>query len=1238
MHLLAGDAGRIDDGDGAVDLGQAPGDIVFLSSADSELAALAALSGATVSVRTANLMRLSHPLSVDLYLEKTIAGSRLVVVRMMGGTGYWPYGLDSLRAFARRSGLKLAVIPGDDRWDAALPAYSTIADEDCRALWRYFAEGGEENTRRGLAFMAALLGEAERPGPPVVVPHAGAWWPGSGALTLDEMRGRTDPGRAVAPIVFYRALVAGGSTAPVDALVEALDAEGISALPIFVTSLKDAESETFLREAFAAFPPAIVLNATAFAVSRIGAANAGTVLDEPGRPVLQVVFSGSSEPAWREGPRGLQPRDLTMNVVLPEVDGRILTRAVSFKSEVAVAGGTATVYRPLADRIRFVARQASAWVRLGRRAPAERRVALLLSRYPNREGRLANGVGLDTPESTVRIAEALIAAGYDAPAFPDNGAALMDALRAASSGGAPDCPRLALTAYRAFFDTLPAANRDAVIAQWGQPEADPSFSDGALAIPALRYGNLVAGLQPSRGYDVDPKATYHDPALVPTHAYLAFYAWLRLEFGADAVVQVGKHGNLEWLPGKALGLAETCWPEVALGTVPLIYPFIVNDPGEGSQAKRRSSAVVVDHLMPAMTRAETYGALAELETLIDEYYVAAGIDRQRRAWLEKEIAALAERHGLAADLGLARGQSDETLRALDAHLCELKELQIRDGLHILGAAPEAGERIATLAAIARTPRSGGQPEDQSLDRAIAADLGLDLDPLTADPGGDWTGPRPAILAGASAGPWRTVGDTVERIALLARALIGDARPESVAAPGAATDAVLGWVTAELAPALDASGDAEIAAVLAGLDGRFVRPGPSGSPTRGRPDSLPTGRNFYSVDVRAVPTRAAWATGRAAAEELALRYFEDEGEWPRSIAMSAWGTSNMRTGGDDIAEVLALIGAEPVWEKGTGRVTGFRVIPLSELRRPRIDVTLKISGMFRDAFPDQIDLMDSAIRAIASLDEDDTANPLAGAARATEARLSSLGIEPDDARRKAGSRIFGARAGAYGAGMQVPLDEGLWEKRSDLADTFLAWGSFAYGGGQAGAPAREVLVERLKGADAVVHNQDNREHDILDSDDYYQFQGGLAATVEGLRGIAPRIYHGDNALPEHPRVRPLQEEIGRVVRGRAANPKWIAGMMRHGYKGGAEMAATVDYLFAYAATTGAVGSHHFDALYDAYLGDPTVRDFLDRKNPAALTEMAAKFREAADRGLWTPRLNSAYDDLSALITARREAAE
>jgi len=1247
MHLLAAQPRGVEDGGDAIDLGLPPGDVVFLSAADTELSALAAcqsVSSDGLALRLANLMALSHPYSIDLFADSTLAGSKLVVIRLLGGAGYWQYGLDRAVETARANNSQLIIIPGDGRWDSELAAHSTVPEEAARQAWSYFAEGGVDNLQNALAFFAHLLDAGREPDPAKPIAPAGLYWPGIAAPSRADIEAKwSDPARPVAAIVFYRSLVQGAALQPVDAMIAALDACAINALPIYVTSLKDQVSAAVVGDLFDAHPPSVVLNATAFAVSKIGVTHQTTPLDAPGAAVLQVVFSGSSQSGWRDSLRGLSIRDLTMNVVLPEIDGRILTRAVSFKEEGgkdAGTGYTPITYKPLADRVAFTAQLAANWSKLKTTANSDKRIALLLANYPNKDGRLANGVGLDTPASTINILNALRDDGYQITDAPHTAKELMQQLQAGptnalgSRGDRQSSVRFAIDAYQRFLTTLPAGVADQVNERWGPPVDDPHVSDGCFELAVLKFGNIVVGIQPARGYNIDPKDTYHDPALVPPHHYLAFYAWLRMEFGVNAIIHAGKHGNLEWLPGKALALSDSCYPDAIFGPTPHLYPFIVNDPGEGSQAKRRTAAVIIDHLTPPMTRAETYGPLAELETLIDEYYLATGIDQRRMNILEEDIFDLVHRHGLDADLNISvKDDKQNSLVQIDAHLCDLKELQIRDGLHILGESPQARLRTDLLVALARLPR-GSADQDQSLHRAISADLGLDgFDPLDCDLGAPLDREYTARLSDVTQATLRINGDAVEAIELLAADIVSGDRllpPEMTK-----THAVLEAISTAIAPSLDCSGEAELAATLSGLKGGFVPPGPSGAPSRGRPDVLPTGRNFYSVDVRAVPTDAAWRLGQKSANRLLERHFQDEGVWLSAIVLTVWGTSNMRTGGDDLAQAMALIGARPVWESGSGRVTGFEIIPLSDLGRPRVDVTLRISGFFRDAFPYQIDLFDSAVQAIADLSEPEDGNPIAARVRREIAELKSSGLDDDQALRAATHRVFGAQPGAYGAGLQTLIDEGIWERRSDFADAFLTWGGYAYGGGTEGEAAKDQLSTRLSKVDAVLHNQDNREHDLLDSDDYYQFEGGLAATVATLSGNEPHVYHNDHSRPESPAIRTLDEEIARVVRGRAANPKWIAGIMRHGYKGAFEMAATLDYLFAFAATTRAVKDHHFDQLFDAYMADEDVRAFIQEENPAALNEMLARFREAIDRDLWAPRRNSVYDQLNNLIAMSQD---
>ncbi len=1239
MHLLNARQATTDDDGEAIDLGQTPGEILFISAADTELRGLAAAQAkrpdGAPSLRLANMMRLAHPMSVDLYVETMVAKAKLVILRLLGGRSYWAYGLEQIAGACRTNGIPLAVLPGDDQPDLELAGWCTLPKEACHRLWQYGVHGGLDNASGFLDYAATILGHDQPFEEPAPLLRAGLYWPGLHQPDLARLRQEAwEDDAPVVAIVFYRALLQAADLEVIDALIDELQRSELNPLPLYVTSLKDKAVAALIEEWLEESATGVVLNATGFAISK-PADPQPTPLDGGERVVLQMVFAGGSEEAWTDGTRGLAARDLAMNVVLPEIDGRVLTRAVAFKTrqhfdercQIDVIG-----FKPNSDRIAFTVDLVGSWITLNSLEVEHKKVAVILANYPNQDGRLANGVGLDTPASAADLLQALVSAGYDVRGWKDDGQTLVDKLRLGVTNNLVKSTKkagkifLTIEEYNSFFKNLPELVQKQVKERWGKPENDPQVFHNRFELALLRFGNIVVGIQPARGYNIDPVNSYHDPDLVPPHHYFAFYVHLRKIFGVHAVIHLGKHGNLEWLPGKAMALSATCYPEAVFGPLPQLYPFIVNDPGEGSQAKRRTSAVIIDHLTPAMTRAETYGPLADLEGLVDEYYQAAGVDARRTTYLRKEILAESQRLGLDKDLGWARdADPDDTLAALDNHLCELKEMQIRDGLHILGRAPEGDQRIDLLVALVRLPRGDGTGGDASLLRALATDLDLDLfDPLACDMAETWSGDRPACLA-ASGGTWRSHGDTVERLENLARALVAGARQ---AEPGwAATKAVLQTIDRKIRPMIEASGRDEIRNLLRGLEGRFVPPGASGAPTRGRLDVLPTGRNFFSIDSRAVPTSAAWHLGWKSAEMLIERFWQDEGDWPKTVVLSAWGTANMRTGGDDIAQALALIGAKPVWDRASHRVTGIEVLPIDLLDRPRVDVTLRVSGFFRDAFPTQIALFDRAVREVATMEEPDHLNPLRARVNADQAAFEKDGMAPAEAARRAAYRVFGAKPGAYGAGLQALIDEKGWETDADLAKAYIAWGGYAYGADAEGVAEHRLFERRLGAVELVLHNQDNREHDILDSDDYYQFEGGVTATIRHLSGAQPTIYHNDHSRPENPRIRTLREEIGRVVRARAANPKWLKGVMRHGYKGAFEIAATVDYLFAFAATARVVEDHHFDALYDAYLADDEVRAFIEKHNPDALNEIARRFQEAIERGLWRPRANDVHDKLA-----------
>jgi cobaltochelatase CobN len=1233
MHLLAATPGAISDGTEPVDLGQTPADVVIISAADTELAALSearAEMTAPPTLRLANMMHLIHPMSVDLHLDDCATKSRIVIARILGGAGYWKYGLTQYAARLHDAGVPFVALPGDDKPDPELRALSTVNGEDYDALWSYLVEGGPQNSINMLAYAKAMLDGGAKPSAPSPLLRAGVYWPGAGIADLTVAQAGWTDGAPVVPIIFYRALVQGGGLNPINRMVRSLSRAGLNPLPIFVASLKDPVSTATLAQIFKSAPPAIILNCTAFAV---GSPHDGD--DSPANPLLsndapifQVILSGASEASWSEGLNGLTARDIAMNVALPEVDGRILSRAVSFKGEAFFDDATEcpiATYQARGDRVDFVTQLVKGWTKLRSTPDVQKKTALVLANYPNKDGRLANGVGLDTPAATVHVMDLLNARGHDVIP-PADSATLMAQIMAGPTNWLTDRADkdggefLPLDVYTSYFDALPWDVKEQITTRWGTPDQDPflflnklppeastAAPQSGFALSIHRFGNVVVGLQPARGYNIDPTESYHSPDLVPPHNYLAFYFWLRHLWGTDAIVHMGKHGNLEWLPGKAVALSETCWPEAVFGPTPHLYPFIVNDPGEGTQAKRRASAVIIDHLTPPLTRAESYGPLRDLEALVDEYYEAAGVDPRRIDHLRREILSLSDVTGLAKDVGFT-GDQDGDLGKLDAYLCELKEAQIRDGLHIFGQSPIGDQERDLAIALARVPRGNGKGRDASLLRALATDFGLTIDPLDCDLAAVAT-EKPAGLNDAT--HWRTLGDTVEKLEALSQRIVGG----DTVAPGPASAQVFAEITERILPMIQACGPSEGAALLTGLAGQFIPPGPSGAPTRGRLDVLPTGRNFFSVDSRAVPTPTAWALGWKSANLLIEKHLQDHGDWPRTMLITAWGTANMRTGGDDIAQALALMGVKPTWDTANRRVTGFEVLPQTILGRPRVDVTLRISGFFRDAFPQLIALVDSAARAVQDMDEPDDLNPAAARTKAGE-----------DA-----TRVFGSKPGAYGAGLQALIDERIWSDKSDFAEAYLEWGSYAYGKGADGHKARDAFEARLSQTEAIVQNQDNREHDILDSDDYYQFEGGAAAAVRILQGRDRPIYHNDHSRPERPVIRTLDDEIGRVVRSRVVNPKWIDGVKRHGYKGAFEIAATVDYLFAFAATTGAVQNHHFDLVEEAFIKDDDTRDFIADANAPALKEIAERLQEAIDRDLWQPKSNSARARIAGLLT-------
>ncbi|WP_327587253.1 cobaltochelatase subunit CobN [Nonomuraea sp. NBC_00507] len=1158
--------------------------VLLLSTSDTDLLSAKA-SGA--GYRLGNPARLTPG---DLPLE----GVDLVVVRLLGGRRAWEEGLDALVSGPR----PVVVLGGEQAPDAELMELSTVPGGVVAEAHAYLAHGGPRNLAQLHAFLSdTVLLTGHGFAPPEAAPSWGV---------LERESTGTGP---VIGVLYYRAHHMAGNTGFVEALCRAVEEAGGRALPVFCSSLRTAEPELLetLRAA-----DALVVTVLAAGGSRPATAGAGGddeawdvgALADLDVPILQGLCLTTSRQAWAENDDGLSPLDAASQVAIPEFDGRIITVPFSFK-EIDADGLTVYVADP--ERAARVAGIAVRHGLLRHVPPAERRLVIMLSAYPTKHSRVGNAVGLDTPASAVRLLRRLAEAGYDVgEGFPgvaeQDGDALIHALIAAGGQDqdwlteehlAGNPVRIPGQAYTAWYRTLPEDLREEMERHWGPPPGELFVHEGDIVLAALRAGNLVVMVQPPRGFGENPIAIYHDPDLPPSHHYLAAYRWLSAQFGAHAMVHVGKHGNLEWLPGKSAGMSASCGTDAAIGDLPLVYPFLVNDPGEGTQAKRRAHAVLVDHLVPPMARAETYGDISRLEQLLDEHATIAAMDPAKLPAIRAQIWTLIQAARLDHDLGLADrphdSEFDDFLLHVDGWLCEIKDAQIRDGLHVLGQAPEGQVRVDLVLAMLRARQMWAGKETLP---GLREALGLAEDgtaSLSAVDRAEAT--ARALVEGMEERGWEpsAAAEVVVAHADVPE-LSGDRRD--------LVTRILTFAATEVVPRLRRTTD-EIDHVLHALDGGYVPAGPSGSPLRGLINVLPTGRNFYSVDPRAVPSRLAWETGQAMADSLLQRYRTDHGEWPRSVGLSVWGTSAMRTAGDDVAEVLALLGIRPEWDEMSRRVTRLEPIPLAELGRPRIDVTVRISGFFRDAFPHVVAMLDDAVRLAASLEEPDEDNYIRAHVRA------------DGSER----RIFGSAPGAYGAGLLPLIDSRTWRDDADLAEVYAVWGGFAYGRDLEGVPARQDMENAYRRIAVAAKNVDTREHDIADSDDYFQYHGGMVATVRALTGKAPAAYVGDSTRPDAVRTRTLAEETSRIFRARVVNPQWLAAMRRHGYKGAFELAATVDYLFGYDATTGVMADWMYDKLTQAYVLDPENREFMATSNPWALHGIAERLLEAAERGMW-----------------------
>jgi cobaltochelatase CobN len=1230
--------------DGLIPNGAAEaGRLLLLTTADTEILAAARASERLPEefpkLSCANPAALEDPAA---FFERELPGAGAVLVRLLGGRRAWPGGLEELRRRCARLRVPLLAFGGEAEPDAELAALSSVPSGTVLEAFEYLRHGGVRNTENLLRFVAdTVLMEGYGFEPASPLPEVGIYHPGLPEdSTLEELLARHDPARPTVGVIFYRAHWMSGNTAFVDALVEALEAAGADALPVYCYSLRAGpdgrvQGLEILKDRVDCLITTVLAGGGSNAADarRSGSPEEWLewdvpALEELGVPVIQGICTTSTREAWVASDAGLSPLDTAWQVAIPEFDGRIIGVPFSFKErlgETSPVGTPLTLYKAHPERTARLAGLAARFANLGRIPNSEKRVAVLLSNYPTKHSRVGNAVGLDTPASAIGLLDAMWKTGYTVEGAPERGDELIHSLVAAGGhdleflteaqlGNAAG--RLGAKRYTEWFGRLPEDLRSDVEEHWGRPPGDLYVDGDEFVVAGLSFGNVFVGIQPPRGFGENPIAIYHDPDLPPTHHYLAAYWWMIEEFGADALVHLGKHGTLEWLPGKSLGLSPSCAPDAALREVPLFYPFVVNDPGEGTQAKRRAHATVVDHLIPPMTRAETYDDLAKLEQLLDEYYQVETLDPSKLPAIRVRIWETLRNAELHRDLGVEEQPEEfsDFLTHVDGYLCEIKDLPIRGGLHTLGETPD-GESLRHLLASILRLGAGGVP---GLRVAAGAAFGLD-ERVLAENGGTRV-EAPSGLVEHFPGTVVTASDLLDRLEEAQQALLRgmEERGWDAYAAGAVCQETLGFADAgverslrfaaeEVVPRLMRTPE-EMGNLLSGLGGGYVPAGPSGSPTRGLVNVLPTGRNFYSVDPKALPSALSWEVGQGLADDLLRRYLEEEDRYPETVGIVVWGTAAMRTQGDDVSEILALLGVRPVWNEESRRVFGLEVIPLKELGRPRIDVTVRISGFFRDAFPNLISLLDEAFITVANLDEPDDMNFV----NKHVGEEKSRGADE----RRSTTRIFGSKPGAYGAGLLPLMDARNWRTDEDLAEVYAVWGGYAYGRGLDGVEAREAMESNLRRTEVAVKNVDNREHDLFDSDDYFQYHGGMIAAVRALTGRDPKAYIGDSADPSRVKTRDLSEEARRVFRSRVANPKWITAMRRHGYKGAFELSATVDYLFGYDATAGVVEDWMYSDVTRKYVLDQEVRDFMQQSNPWALRAISERLLEATQRGLWS----------------------
>ncbi|MEM4473431.1 MAG: cobaltochelatase subunit CobN [Candidatus Bathyarchaeia archaeon] len=1209
----------------------------------------------TIQVRTGE--DLLYEDAVRSFIEFA-SNSHIVIFHLMGEPPYF----EEIVSTVKKAGVPIFAGTIGARYSPNLRSISTVSQKDYDLILDYTNYGGVKNFENLILYLAnKFLGTAYDVIPPEKPQWHGIYHPDFEKIpTLQEyMAKKYIAGRPTIGVWFHQTHWQSGDTTFVDEVIREIERHEANVIPVFFTSASDPISsgeglewviETyFMKDGRVLVDAVISLLMFSLSMYMGQATSAENILKERlNVPILKAILTWNTFEDWNNSTQGLSIIDLPPNVVMPEFNGNIITvpvAAKSFSDWDPITGARVVRFSPIPERIRKLVSLAIKWALLKHKPNSEKRVAIIFHNYPPRNDTIGDAFGLDSPSSVLNLLKELKSRGYKVDHIPDDGQKLIEELmqRLTNDRRWINLKEMAERAvakvsseqYEKWFMELPVDVREKIEKQWGKPPGGLFVYEGEILIPGIINGNVFIGLQPPRGFLEDPASIYHSPDIPPPHHYYAYYRWIRDVFKADVIFHIGKHGTLEWLPGKSVGLSSSCFPDFMIADLPHVYPYIINNPGEGTQAKRRSYCCIIDHLVPVMTKADLYEELAELEVLLQEYYHAKVSDQAKIPALMEQIWAKVEQAKLCDDLGINKEEAfsnfDYFIEKLHGYLHEISDTLVNDGLHVLGQPPEGDRLDRYLVALTRLS-NGGVP---SLREAIAELKGYDFNELQENIG-------KASIKG------RANGDIIEEVDDLSlklikrfhelgfkKEVIDNITIELLGGTSEKIRRCLEYIADFLVPALRDTKN-ELLHAISACEAAYIPPGPSGSPTRGMADILPTGRNFYSVDPRAIPSQAAWRVGMSLAQALIERYLKDEGKYPESVGIVVWATDAMKNKGDDIAEILYLMGVKPIWEKTSGRVVGLEVIPLNELKRPRIDVVVRASGLFRDTFPNIIHLIDEAVEMVANLDEPLEMNYIAKHVKSDISELISRGLDPEEAKSQALLRVFSDRPGAYGCGVSELIDSKNWRSQKDLAEVYITWGCYAYSRRKYGFHSPELFKKRLSGIELTVKNIDTREYDLLSGDDWYDAHGGMDVTIKVLTGKAPRSYYGDSSDPDRVKVRSTQEEIKHVFRARLLNPKWINGMKRHGYKGAGDLSRALDFVFGWDATEEAIEDWMYEELAKKYALNPEMQEWMKKVNPYALQNILERLMEAIERGMWQAseeikaKLRSLYLSLEGLL--------